>query len=132
MQRATARAIDEAIIKLQNSHEEFRTVLPILGGDGNETIYSAIGTKEGLNEKDEYEILEKQEDKDGKTVYKSIGTVKAVKGTIWNNAYGAADEVAENEKATDADRAALDYGYTQFKGKKGDYRGYYLRLKKKK
>ncbi len=132
VQRATARAIDEAIIKLQNSHEEFRTVLPILGGDGNETIYAAIGTKEGLNEKDEYEILEKQEDKDGKTVYKSIGTVKAVKGTIWNNAYGAADEVAENEKATDADRAALDYGYTQFKGKKGDYRGYYLRLKKKK
>ncbi len=131
VERATARAIDEAIIKLQNGHEEFRTVFPILGGDG-EVIYAPIGTKESLNEKDEYEILEAREDKDGKTTYKSVGTVKAVKGKIWNNAYGAEEEVNENSKATDEDRAALNYGYSQFKGKKGDYSGYFLRLKKKK
>lgn len=130
VERATARAIDEAIIKLQNNHEEFRTVLPIIGGTGD-TLYAAVGTKEGLNEKDEYEILEAQEDNNGNINYKSVGTVKAVKGKIWNNAYGAADEVAENAKATDEDRAALDYGYSEFKGKKGDYSGYYLRLKKK-
>lgn len=131
VQRATARAIDEAIIKLQNSHEEFRTVLPIIGGDGN-VIYAAIGTKEGLNEKDEYEILEVNEDQNGKRSYKSVGTVKAVKGKIWNNAYGAAEEVAENEKATDAEKEAVNRSYSEFKGKKGDYTGYYLRLKKKK
>ncbi len=131
VQRATARAIDQAIIKLQNNHEEFRTVFPIIGGNG-ETLYAAIGTKEGLNEKDEYEILEAQEGADGVTTYKSVGTVKAVKDKIWNNAYGAQEEVEENSKATDADRAAVNYGYTEFKGKKGDYTGYYLRLKKKK
>lgn len=130
VERATARAIDQAIIKLQNSHEEFRTVLPVLGGDGN-VVYAAIGTKEGLNEKDEYELLEKQEDKNGKTIYKSVGKVKAVKGKIWNNAFGAEEEVLENEKATQADKDALNYGYTEFAGKKGDFRGYYIRLKKK-
>lgn len=129
--RATARAIDEAIIKLQNNHEEFRTVFPIIGGSG-ETVFAAIGTKEGLNEKDEYEILEAREDQNGAITYKPIGVVKAVKDKIWNNAYGAREEVEENTKATDADRQALDYGYTEFKGKKGDYTGYYLRLKKKK
>lgn len=132
VQRATARAIDEAIIKLQNNHEQFRTALPVIGGDGNGIIYARIGTKEGLNEKDEYEILEKQEDSKGHTFYKSVGTVKPVKGKIWNNAYGAAEEVAENSKATDADREALNRGYSEFKGKKGDFKGYYLRLKKKK
>lgn len=132
VKRATARAIDQAIIKLQNNHEEFRTVLPIIGGDGNGIIYAALGTKEGLNEKDEYEILEANEDENGKVTYKSVGTVKAVKGKIWNNAYGADEEVAENEKASDAEKAAVNYGYTEFKGKKGDFTGYYLRLKKKK
>ncbi len=131
VKRATARAIDGAIIKLQNNHEEFRTVLPIIGGDG-EKLYAAIGTKEGLNEKDEYEILEAQEDANGKRTYKAVGTVKAVPGTIWNNAYGAEEEVASNPKAYDEEKAAVSYGYTQFKGKKGDFRGYYLRLKKKK
>ena len=132
VQRATARAIDEAIIKLQNNHEQFRTALPIIGGDGNGTIYARIGTKEGLNEKDEYEILEKQEDSKGHTFYKSVGTVKPIKGKIWNNAFGASEELAENPKATDADREAVNRGYSEFKGKKGDFKGYYLRLKKKK
>lgn len=132
IQRATARAIDEAIIKLQNNHEQFRTALPVIGGDGNGTIYARIGTKEGLNEKDEYEILEKQEDSNGRSFYKSVGTVKPIKGKIWNNAFGAAEEVSENPKATDADREAVNRGYSEFKGKKGDFKGYYIRLKKKK
>lgn len=131
VQRATARAIDEAIIKLQNNHEEFRTVLPIIGGDGT-VLYAAIGTKEGLNEKDEYEILEVNEDQNGKRTYKSVGTVKAVKDKIWNNAYGASDEVAANAKATDAEKEAVNRSYSEFKGKKGDFTGYFLRLKKKK
>ena len=53
-------------------------------------------------------------------------------GTIWNNVYGAEEEVNNDPKASDEEKAAVNYGYSQFKGKKGDYRGYYLRLKKKK
>ena len=130
VERATARAIDNAIINLQNKHIEFRTVLPITGGDG-EFIYAPIGTKENLNPKDEYEILEAREDKNGKRTYKSVGTVKAVENAIWNNSYGAKEEVNNNPKATDAEKEALNLGYSKFKGKKGDFRGYYIRLKKK-
>lgn len=130
VKRATARAIDEAIIKLQNSHEEFRTVLPIIGGDG-EHIYAAIGTKEGLNEKDEYEILEPNEDAKGHRTYKSVGTVKAVKGKIMNNAYGAKEDLTD-PNISEEDKEAINRHYSEFKGKKGDYSGYFLRLKKKK
>lgn len=130
VKRATARAIDEAIIKLQNSHEEFRTVLPILGGDG-ENIYAAVGTKEGLNEKDEYEILEPNEDANGHRTYKAVGTVKAVKGKIMNNAYGAEEDLAD-PKISDEEKEAINRKYSEFKGKKGDYTGFFLRLKKKK
>lgn len=137
VKRATTRAIDAAIVKLQAKNEVFRTVMPIIGGDGNGTIYAAIGTKEGLNEKDEYEILEAQEDENGKRTYKSVGTVKPVKGKIWNNVYGAEEEAAENKakaeaKDKDFDDSAVTLGHSEFKGKKGDYTGYYLRLKKKK
>lgn len=137
VKRATTRAIDAAIAKLQAKNEVFRTVMPIIGGDGNGTIYAAIGTKEGLNEKDEYEILEAQEDADGKTTYKSVGSVKPIKGKIWNNVYGAEEEAAENKAKAEAkdknfDDEAVSLGYSEFKGKKGDYTGYFLRLKKKK
>lgn len=135
--RATTRAIDASIAKLQGKHEVFRTVTPIIGGDGNGTLYAAIGTKEGLGEKDEYEILEAQEDENGVVTYKAVGTVKPVKGKIWNNVYGAEDEAAENKakaeaKSKDFDDSAVSLGHSEFQGKKGDYTGYFLRLKKKK
>ena len=136
VKRATARAIDGSIANLQAKNEVFRTVMPIIGGDGQGTIYAAIGMKEGLAEKDEYEILEAQEDEQGKVSYKAVGTVKPVKGKIWNNVYGAEEEAAENAKnaqgkAEDFDDASVSLGHSEFKGKKGDYTGYYLRLKKK-
>lgn len=137
VKRATTRAIDAAIAKLQAKNEVFRTVTPIVGGDGNGILYAAIGTKEGLNEKDEYEILEAQEDENGKITYKSVGTVKPVKGKIWNNVYGAEEEAEENKakaegKNKEFNDEAVALGHTEFKGKKGDFTGYFLRLKKKK
>jgi hypothetical protein len=137
VKRATARAIDASIAKLQETNEVFRTVTPIIGGDGNGTIYAAIGTKEGLSDKDTYEILEASEDANGHIQYKSVGEVKPVKGKIWNNLYGAEEEAAENavdSKSADKDfdNNAVSLGQTEFKGKKGDYVGYFLRLKKKK
>ncbi len=137
VKRATTRAIDAAIVKLQNKNEQFRTVTPIIGGDGEGILHAAIGTKEGLSEKDEYEILEAMEDEKGHISYKAIGSVKPVKGKIWNNVYGAVEEAEENAANAkgadkDFDNDAVNLGYTEFKGKKGDYTGYFLRLKKKK
>lgn len=137
VKRATARVIDASIAKLQESNEVFRTVTPIIGGDGNGTIYAAIGTKEGLSEKDTYEILEASEDENGHIQYKSVGEVKPVKGKIWNNLYEAEEEAAENAASSsdadkDFDNDTVSLGQTAFSGKKGDYVGYFLRLKKKK
>lgn len=139
--RATTRAIDNAIAKLQEKYEVFRTAFPIARvADGK--VYAKVGMKEGITKGDEYEILEMQEDpKTGKTIYKPVGKVKAIDKQIWDNRAGAAEDVAEEiaeaaEKNEDV-KAAQDYvalGETAFEGaKKGqDYTGYYLRLKKKK
>lgn len=137
VKRATARAIDAAIAKLQAKNEVFRTVTPVLDCDADGTLYAAIGTKEGLGEKDEYEILEAQEDEKGRRTYKSVGTVKPVKGQIWENRFGAEEEAAENAanakgKNKDFNDESVKLGRSAFKGKKGDYKGYFIRLKKKK
>lgn len=140
VERATARAIDGGIARLQREHEVFRTITPISGVDEEGNILAKIGMKEGLSVGDKYEILERIEDPETGALidYKSKGTVEPVKGKIWNNRYGASEEASENASSNnkDADVSAdnaINFGASTFKGKKGeDYRGYYLRLKKKK
>lgn len=136
--RATARAIDAAIIKLQSKYEQFRTVAPIMRCDADGTIYAGIGLKEGLCKGDKYEVLEASEDpKTGAITYKAVATVEPDEKRIWDNRYGAAEEAAEkggDEVDADASNAdAVNLGASAFKGKKGkDFTGYFLRLKKKK
>lgn len=129
---ATGRAIDKALAKLQVQHEVFRTTVPVSKcADG--FIYAPIGTKEGVSEGDEYEILEQYLDKNGKIDYKNVGSAKVEKNGVWFNTTGA-DEIIANadEKEANALKAAQELGYTKFKAGKKDYTGYYLRLKKKK
>lgn len=132
IKRATGRAIDNAICKLQSKYEQFRTIAPIRSVDADGTIHAGIGLKEGLVKGDKYEVLEPQEDPEtGKMTYKAVATVEPIPGKIWDNRFGAAEELADNDKDTDSEAVAL--GMSAFKGKKGqDYTGYYLRLKKKK
>lgn len=141
VKRAVARAIDEAICKLQRTHEVFRTKAPVTRIDeSGKFLYAQIGMKEGLEEKDEYTILEAVEDENGKTTYNEVGTAVVEKGSIWDNRYGAADELAEVEaeaaegKKVEFDSDAVNLGETKFKFKsKADlYPGMLLRLKKKK
>ena len=96
------------------------------------TIFAGIGLKENLTKGDKYEVLEAIEDPEtGRISYKSVATVEPDEKRIWDNRYGAAEELAEQAKDTDA--TAVNLGASAFKGKKGkDYTGYYLRLKKKK
>lgn len=141
VRRATTRAIDEAICKLQVEHEDFRTFTPITKVDGNGTIYAQIGMKEGVEKNDEYEILEAIEDENGKISYKVIGKAKALDKQIWNNKFEADIEAQENasksgdkvDKDAKAEDDAISLGMTAFKAnKKDDLTGYLLRLKKKK
>ena len=136
---ATAQAIDKAINKLQEKVEDFRTFTRITGMGENGIVYAKIGTKEGLEKNDEYEILEEQlNPKTNRIEYKSVGTVKVVDKQIWENRAGIAQDINdisdEEAKADGINKEAIALGQTAFKGaKKGnDYTGYLLRLKKKK
>ncbi|MDE7466594.1 MAG: hypothetical protein K2M59_09265 [Muribaculaceae bacterium] len=129
---ATGRAIDKALAKLQAEHEGFRTVVPVSKCD-NGFIYAKMGTKEGIGEGDEFEILEQYLDKNNKIGYKKVGSAKVEKGGVWFNTTGADELIANaDEKEAEAMKAAQALDYTKLKGPKKDFSGYYLRLSKKK
>lgn len=131
---ATARAIDMALAKLQVENEVFRTTVPVSKSDEG-FVYAKIGSKEGVTEGDEYEVLEQQiDEKTNKVTYKKVASAKVEKDNVWFNTTGA-DEIIANAEGAEAEamKAAQALGYTKLKvGKKNDFSGYYLRLSKKK
>lgn len=68
IKRATVRATDGSIAKLQRKHDEFKT-LATLHIDGDR-LYAYIGKKEGVKSGDKYEVLEQTMDEDGVVTFK--------------------------------------------------------------
>ncbi len=98
--RATHRAVDEVISKLQKNHDEFKTKTPLLTV---EPLTAKIGKKEGLEAGEKFEVLEKNIDENGKTFYKKVGVVKVDNNKIWDNRYMLAEEQAKengNDRTT--------------------------------
>lgn len=91
VERATIKAVDAVIVKLQKNHDEFKTKTPLYSG---EPICAKIGLKEGVSNKSKFDVLEQQMDPEtGKTSYVVVGTVKVdTKYPIWDNRYGAEEE----------------------------------------
>lgn len=95
VERATVRAIDEVIAKLQKKYEVFRTKTPLLTTEP--TLTAAIGLKEGLEGGDKFEVLEKNINPETMaTTYKRVATIKVDKNNIWDNRFAADAEQAEN------------------------------------
>lgn len=86
IRKACARAIDENIVDLQHKFEPFRIKTPIMIRDNQ--IIAPIGLKEGVTSTSIFEVLEPRE-KNGKTEYHRIGTVKPVATKIWDNRFMA-------------------------------------------
>lgn len=107
IRKACQRAIDDNVSDLQKKFEVFRVKSPIGEIDGK-NVKVPIGMKEGVNENSEYEVLEANE-KDGRIIYKRIGTIAPVKGKIWDNRYMAMEEGA----------VGADLGSTTFSVKSG-------------
>ena len=105
---ATVKATDKGISKLQRKFEEFRTKSPLYSGD---PIAAQIGLKEGLEKGDRFEVLEQVIDKDGRTSYKRVGTIKVDKDKIWDNSY-LHEEISE---------LANSSPFTEFKGSSNKY-----------
>lgn len=96
--KVCTRSIDKSITALQKKYEEFRVKTPIFQVDKS-MVSAKIGKKEGITESCVYEVLEIVEGKDGRTSYKRVGTVKPIKGRIWDNRYMAEFE-DENRNST--------------------------------
>lgn len=87
VERATMKAMDAVIVKLQKNHDEFKTKTPLFS---NEPLTAKIGLKEGLSSKSVFEVLEQQMNEDGIPKYVSVGLVKVDEAfPIWDNRYGA-------------------------------------------
>lgn len=98
VERAAIRSVDEVIAKLQKKFEMFRTKTPLLTVEPE--ITAPVGMKEGLEGGDKFEVLEKMEDPVTHiTTYKRVAVIKAQKGKIWDNRYGADEEQQELAKA---------------------------------
>lgn len=87
VERATMKAMDAVVVKLQKNHDEFKTKTPIYT---NEPLTAKIGLKEGLNEKSIFDVLEQQIDENGIPKYVNVGVIKVDTAfPIWDNRYGA-------------------------------------------
>ncbi len=104
--RACTRAVDKAIVELQREYDEFKVNVPIYKVNEDGTVDVKIGLKEGVNKKSRYEVLMKQQNKDGVIEYKKVGLIAPVEDKIWDNRFGAAEEL-EMLKA-DKEAAAAD------------------------
>ncbi len=112
IQRATIKATDKAIAKLQRKYDKFKTKSPIIGVD---PVAAKIGLKEGVKKGDKFEVLEQVLNKKGKIVFKRVALVKVDKNHIWDNRY-----MANEENNT-------QFEYTTFKGGKKVLVGMFLR-----
>lgn len=110
IEAATRKSADAVIAKLQKNHQQFRTKTPLFS---NDPVSAKIGLKEGLEGGDKYDVLEQNQDAEGKTFYKKVGSITVDKNHIWDNRYNAAED---NPKS-------VDITETWFKGGKGLYPG---------
>ena len=114
---ATVKSVDAVIAKLQKEYDVFKTKTPLYTVD---TLTAKIGLKEGIEAGDKFDVLEQVIDESGITKYERRGTIKVMKGKIWDNRYMAAE--TEEHKS---DNPVLDRTY--FKGGSNYYPGMLIR-----
>lgn len=126
--RATVRAIDGAIEKLQKKYEVFKTIAPITIQNGEITAY--VGMKEGIEAGDKFDVFEYVMNEDGTTSLNKVGEVKAKKKCIWDNRYGAGEKI-EGAADDDDDDEEASLSYTTFEGKASKFMdGMFIRQQK--
>ena len=115
--RATARATDASIAKLQKKFEVFKTLSVLNISDDESTMFAYVGKKEGVKNGDKFEVLEQIADEDGNITFKKVGTVKVAKGKVWDNRAGAGEVIEGAAEAKEDDDIDTSATYTTFEGK---------------
>jgi hypothetical protein len=97
-----ARSMDKNIVALAKQYEDFKVKTPVYQILTNEKTgkiegYAAkIGMKEGIEDGSKFQVVQRiQNPETGKTTYKYVASVKAKKGSIWDNRYNAVLEQAD-------------------------------------
>lgn len=117
---ATIKATDKAMAKLAVKYEEFRTKTPLFS---TEPLAAKIGTKEGLEKGDKFEVLEQVLTEEGKTEYKRKGIIKV--DQVWDNS------ITEEEMEELKRQGKLpEIQYTTFKGSGNYYPGMLIKQTK--
>ena len=104
--KATTKAVDNGIAKLQRKFEQFRIKTPIYSVN---PVTAKIGLKEGLQAGDRFEVLEQVMDENGKLSYKKKGIITVDGRNIWDNT-NTIEELTEAGKSTSGNQ------FTTFKG----------------
>ncbi len=94
IKKVCTRSIDKSLVELQRSYDEFKIKTPLFSV--SPTITCKIGMKEGVTDKNKYEVLERVIDNNGKASYRRVGVIQPVAGRIWDNRYMAVEEGAAN------------------------------------
>lgn len=109
--RATVRATDGAIAKLQKAYDQFKT-LATLHQDG-ENLFAYVGKKEGCKEGTKFEVLQRVLNDDGTEGFDVVGKVQIQKGQLWDNRMGAGEKVkGETEEKGDKDAGNASLGHS--------------------
>ena len=87
---ATVRNVEKVFSKLTKKYEDFKPKVPLAEFS---PLTAFIGMKEGLKGGETFEVLNEEFDnKTGRTIYKSVGTIKVDKKLVWDNRYSAGEE----------------------------------------
>lgn len=115
--KATIKAVDAGIAKLQRKFEQFRTKTPL---HTVEPLTAKIGLKEGLEAGDKFEVLEQVQDANGKIQYVRKGIIYVDGNNIWDNRY-TVEELAAMGKSNPQNQ------FTFFRGGSGYAPGMLIR-----
>ena len=129
---AVRRATDKCYADLQHDNEQFRPLAALHVSDDGTQLCAYIGTKEGVTEKSQFDVFEMKMNGD-KMVYNKVGSLKVMKGKVWDNRAGAgtADDDSGDDDDKDAVKGDASLQYTIFQGKPGKIgEGNFIKLAK--
>ena len=95
--RAVHKNLNKQLVRLQNKHEEFKPMVPIVDVQPK-FLVADMGTKESVKEGEVFDVINGYVDEKGITTYKIVGQVKVQKKGVWDNE--AINQAEEADKAS--------------------------------
>lgn len=94
IQQTIIRNIDKVFAKMQYNYDVFKPLVPIIS---TEPLLADVGMKEGIDDKSVFDLLEVVVDPStGEIEYKTIASLKVVKGKVWDNRYSLLNDENSN------------------------------------